>query len=82
MSTTRSTCGRLAPGMDLGCRGSGRRAWPRRPEFDQVGVWIEEVGADVLRRVHVPGLLLPPILLVAVLQRYLIRGLLAGALRD
>ena len=25
---------------------------------------------------------LPPILLVAVLQRYLIRGLLAGALRD
>jgi hypothetical protein len=57
MSTTRSTCGRLAPGMDLGCRGSGRRAWPRRPEFDQVGVWIEEVGADALRRVHVPGLL-------------------------
>src|SRR5687767_8236094 len=37
--------------MDLGCRGSGRRAWPRRPEFDQVGVWIEEVGADALRRV-------------------------------
>src|SRR5262245_36973610 len=43
--------------VDRGSRGSGSWAWLRRPELDQVGVGVEEVGADALGRVHVSGLL-------------------------
>src|SRR6185503_14363907 len=33
------------------------RGRPRRPELDEVGVWVEEVSADAFGRVHVPRLL-------------------------
>src|SRR5215475_2561840 len=53
----RSQCAQIASMSTVGIAGSGPWAWLRSPELDQVGVGVQEVGADALGRVHVPGLL-------------------------